>query len=551
MSQRRRVPAWRRSFRTTGGVAAVAAMMLTGCTSEASPGSASNQGAGLDAAARDAPMVRTDKGPVQGTKAGSTRSFVGIPFAAPPVGELRWQPPRPAEKWDEPRTPPEKPKACPQEGTELGQPSTNEDCLYLNVTTPSNASGERLPVMVWLHGGSFKDGAGHLYGAQRMANEGNVAVVTVNYRLGAFGFLSHPALDKGPGAGMSGNYGLQDQQAALRWVQRNIEAFGGDADNVTLAGESGGAAAVCSHLAAPRSAGLFHRAIMQSNPCMNDHSEYHSAVPRSRSVAAEQGRKIATALGCDVDGSSTADCLRDRDVAQIRDASGEGDGLGPVYGTDTLPTQPKATVENGHVHGVPVMHGINRDEERFMLLGSHPEPVPPEQYRREIENRFGQNAGAVLDTYPCADTDDCRVTLAAVQTDANFAYPMTTTSAALSEKAPVYAYEYADPNAPAMKGVPDSGYPLGAYHTAELPSLFGTSWFAELEPAQQELSRQMIGYWSRFARDGDPNAGGAPDWRPTSAGDRFVLQLAPGEGGIEPTDFRQRHNIEFWRSLTG
>lgn len=498
------------------------------------------------AAAPGGPVVQTDKGPVRGTETEGVRSFVGIPYAAPPVGPLRWQPPQPAEGWDEPRAAPEQPHACPQEGIELGQPSTSEDCLHLNVTAPQHTSDGSLPVMVWLHGGSFKDGAGHLYGARRLAAEGDTVVVTVNYRLGAFGFLAHPALN---GSEMSGNYGLQDQQAALRWVEHNIDAFGGDPGNVTLFGESGGATAVCSHLAAPQSEGLFHRAILQSSACLNDFSPHHSAAPRPREVAEQQGRDIASALGCPGDTADAAECLRGRSVTQIREASGEGDGSGPVYGTDSLPVQPKAVVETGSGHRVPVLHGINRDEERFMLVGTHPEPVPAENYRREVEERFGDHAQAVLDAYPCVDPDDCRLALAAARTDAAFAHPLVVASTALSARAPTYAYEFADDDAPAMEGLPEMSYPLGAYHTAELPSLFDVAWTEELDPEQEQLAGHMIGYWTRFARHGDPNGDGAPEWEQYGSDDRFVLQLAPGEGGIEQARFSQRHNIEFWRSL--
>jgi len=212
-------------------------------------------------------IVRTDFGPVRGTVTSEYRTFQGIPYAAPPVGELRWRPPQPPERWSTPRDATTPGSRCPQlASAELGFPgSVDEDCLYLNVITPRSARpGQLRPVMVWVHGGAFLWGAGSDYDARRLAVGGDVVVVTVNYRLGLLGFLGHPSLEG------SGNFGLQDQQAALRWVRRNAAAFGGDPGNITVFGESAGALSVCAQLASPASGGLFHRAVMQSGPCMMD-----------------------------------------------------------------------------------------------------------------------------------------------------------------------------------------------------------------------------------------------------------------------------------------
>ena len=211
-------------------------------------------------------VVHTTSGAVRGTLAGGYRTFAGIPYAAPPVGRLRWTSPQKAKTWTGTRDATQPGNACPQTAGFLGDPASDtEDCLYLNVTTPRNTGENKLPVMFWIHGGGFYSGSGSLYGAQRLATEGNVIVVTLNYRLGVFGFLAHPALDGK--THKSGDYGLEDQQAALRWVHDNAKAFGGDAGNVTLFGESAGGISTCSHLAAPASKGLFQRAIIQSGPC--------------------------------------------------------------------------------------------------------------------------------------------------------------------------------------------------------------------------------------------------------------------------------------------
>lgn len=233
--------------------------------------------------------------------------------------------------------------------------SEHEDCLYLNVTTPRRP-GRGKPVVVWLHGGAFQFGAGSDYGAGRMAALGDVVVVTVNYRLGAFGFLAHPEL-----AG-SGNYGLADQQAALRWVRRNAAAFGGDPGNVTIAGESSGARSVCAHLVAPASQGLFHRAVVQSEPCtMVDWPATDGTpeaeppgFPRSRAVAERQGVRYAEALGC-----ADVACLRGKTPAELL---GTPEWFAPTHGTAVLPVDPAVA---GWVARVPVLHGITRDEYRI------------------------------------------------------------------------------------------------------------------------------------------------------------------------------------------
>jgi para-nitrobenzyl esterase len=209
----------------------------------------------------DPTVVRTDDGPVRGLLAGDHRTFEGTPYAAPPVGPLRWASPRRPTPWTAPLPATRPGSPCAQTGGFPGDPpSDTEDCLYLNVTTPARTDGRKLPVMVWIHGDGFYQSFGGIYGAELLATKGDVVVVTFNYRLGAFGFLAHPALD-------SGNFGLEDQQAALRWVRRNAAAFGGDPGNVTIFGESAGGASACTHLAAPASAGLFHRTIAWSGPC--------------------------------------------------------------------------------------------------------------------------------------------------------------------------------------------------------------------------------------------------------------------------------------------
>src|SRR6516162_5507008 len=234
-------------------------------------------------------VVRTDKGAVRGVRASGAREFFGIPYAAPPVGALRWRPPRPAARWTGIRNATWPGPACAQTGsiaTGVITTSTSENCLYLNVYTPTVIGRGGLPVMVWIHGGGFTGGEGSIYDASKLAAKGHVIVVTINYRLGAFGFLALAGLD---GQGASGDYGLMDQQAALRWAHRNARAFGGNPRDVTEFGESAGAASVCDNMASPAAAGLFARAIAESGCLLGG---------PSRQAAEAAGGTFAARLGC-------------------------------------------------------------------------------------------------------------------------------------------------------------------------------------------------------------------------------------------------------------
>ncbi len=483
------------------------------------------------AAPSSAEVVFTDSGPVRGVVGVDHRVFQGVPYAAPPT---RWAAPRPAAPWREPRDATRPGNACAQSAA-FGPGSEHEDCLYLNVTTPR--SGRKLPVVVWLHGGAFQFGSGAEYGAERMAALGDVVVVTVDYRLGVFGFLAHPQL-----AG-SGNYGLADQQAALRWVRRNAAAFGGDPGNVTIAGESSGSRSVCGHLVSPASRGLFHRAILQSEPCtMTDWpaadgtaEEEPPGFPRSRQVAERQGEAVARALGC-----ADVACLRTKTPAELLATT---EWFAPTYGTALLPVDPAVA---GEVARVPVLHGITRDEYRIADGLNEAFGLPPltaEEYAVRVANFVGPDRAAeVLAAYPV--TASPSEAWSAVVTDAVFAEPMVDFHRRLNDRVSTYAYEFADPAAPWMSNVGKPGFPTGAYHTSELQYLFRTANFDEpLTAGQRALGDEMIGYWTRFARTGDPNGHGAPHW-PKGV---LAHQLAPGD--VEPIDFAERHRYDMWKSL--
>jgi len=266
-------------------------------------------GPGLVMAAPESPVVATDLGQVRGVSNGATQQFLGIPYAAPPVGDLRWRPPQEPERWNGVRDATSFGPHCPQVATPYGTPSMTEDCLFLNVFTPPKTNQGRphlLPVMFWIHGGGLVVGESDGYDPSNLVAQG-VVVVTINYRIGELGFLAHSALTAESPKGASGNYGLLDQQAALRWVRRNIRAFGGDPDNVTIFGQSAGGLSVQSQLASPLAAGLFHKAIVESGA--------YSLQQPSLAAAEAIGAVFAASAGCAV--PSTAACLRSLPVQVI------------------------------------------------------------------------------------------------------------------------------------------------------------------------------------------------------------------------------------------
>ncbi|MCK2237458.1 MULTISPECIES: carboxylesterase/lipase family protein [unclassified Crossiella] len=498
------------------------------------------------ASARPAALALTDTGPVLGTVAADHRSFQGIPYAAPPVGELRWGSPRPAARWtgirDARRPGPE----CAQNRGILGeQARVAEDCLYLNVITPKARGGRPLPVLVWLHGGGFRNGAGSKYDPAALAARGDVVVVTLNYRLGVFGFLAHPALG-------AGNLGIEDQQAALHWVRRNAAAFGGNPGNVTVFGESAGGVSACAHLFSPRSAGLFHRAIVQSGPCaMTSWPTSGTWLPRPKARAEADATAFATRLGC-TEPATAAVCLHAKPAAELLAKAGHE--LGPVTGDHILPLDPVTALATGRFNRVPVLHGTTRDEHATFLarelLGLP--PVSAASYPAELTAIFGRpDAARIAAEYPLTGYRSPSEAMTAVLTDAYWARAAAATHRALARHVPTYAYEFADTEAPWVSTVAPLSYRTGAFHAAELNYLFAAEYFTgtRLRPDQRELGNTMIDYWTRFARTGDPNGPGRPRWAPSSPATDLVQTLAPGHGGIAPVDLAAGHRAEFWRGL--
>ncbi|MFI5733609.1 carboxylesterase/lipase family protein [Kribbella sp. NPDC051587] len=488
--------------------------------------------------AADPLVVRTDQGVVRGVARGDHHEFNGIPFAAPPVGPLRWRSPTPAARWTGVRDASDLGPRCAQ-----AKSDTAEDCLYLNVTTPTSG-GPRKPVMVWLHGGGFVEGSGGEYDPQRLAAGGDVIVVTANYRLGIFGNFAYPGLEG------SGTFGLEDQQAALRWVQRNATAFGGDSGNVTLFGQSAGGQSICAHLASPTAVGLFHRAIIQSSLCTSP-IPANALAPGLPTVSpweapgsvAARGQAVATALGC-----SSVDCLRrDKTVADLMPVFGTFSGLS--YGSRTLPENPVEVLAAGRAIDVPMLSGTTRDEMTYLqgMIDLATRPLTSAQYRAYLKDAFGTDADRVAARYPLRKGVPPSRTWASVTTDSAFACPTLARNQAFARRSATYAYEFADRTAPPT--LPPVTYPYGAYHSADALYLFvmrdGIPSPA-LTQVQQRLADTMIGYWSAFARTGDPNTPGLPRWPRFRAGQSIVQSLGPT---IRRTDLSAAHHCGWWSTI--
>lgn len=501
-----------------------------------------------DPAARvagDPAVVQTAAGAVRGVLAEDHRLFAGIPYAAAPVESLRWRDPELPEPWQGVREATAFGPRCLQDLTgdlELGR-HTDEDCLTLNVWTPPGAADTPRAVMVWIHGGSFVAGSGGVYDARRLAARGDIVVVTLNYRLGALGFLAHPSLGA---AGRVGNYGLADQQAALRWVRENIAGFGGDPSRVTLAGESAGAMSVCDHLVAPGSQGLFEAAIIMSGLCQ---AQVQLPVAEQRSV------EYAAGLGCP-DPVTAAECLRALPGNRLRTPIwyyGIGDDRlsGPVTGSEDLPENPVDAFEGGRAARVPVLMGTTRDEwTLFVALQRLREgrDYTPGDYPRLLADTFGADAPAVADRYPLDAYPGVELAYAATVTDGVLACPNRRWARALSRGAGVFFYEFNDRNAPAPEPLRTLPFPVGASHSLELRYLFDVGGASPPDAAQIRLGEQMIDYWSAFVRTGVPRAPGQPEWLPIGPDGQQVMSLQP-DGSRMVEGFGESHRCRFWASL--
>ena len=501
------------------------------------------------------PRVAVDGGVIRGAATSGGYVFRGVPYAAPPTAQLRWRPPAPVTPWRGVRDATKFGASCPQVPSSFSTGPYDENCLFLNVYTPSlhGDEGDGLPVLVWIHGGGYTQGDGRGFDGTKLAQEG-VVVVTINYRLGALGFLAHPALASQPG-GPAGNYGLMDQQAALRWVQRNIHRFGGAPENVTIAGQSAGALGVLAHLISPGSRGLFNRAIVQSG----------SFALKQQSLAQAEafGQAFATSAGC---ANQSAACLRSLAVSTLRDKFPPAAIPGIVDGA-VIKESFGTALAAGRFARVPVINGITHDEQRIFVLGLGltvtrgsyvpiPElPVSPENYQRNIAAVLGVSparAASIAAEYPVASYPLPAIAFSTLDADFSWACPALQMDQWISKRVPTYAYEFDDDNAPA-RYFPPFPYPppiAAATHTSELPYIFDLNDAPvqiPLSADQQALAASMRAAWASFAATGDPAEESNVRW-PSFGGEEdgsgMVSFLAPQP--VVFADFAARHHCAFW-----
>ncbi|GAA4672188.1 carboxylesterase family protein [Gordonia humi] len=490
--------------------------------------------------------VATTSGHLHGSATDTGRTFLGVPYAEPPTGEHRWSLPRAVAAPDADVDATRAGSPCPQSLPVPGDhPEPSEDCLTLNVTTPHQTDSDmHLPVMVWWHGGGYTSGAGSSYDAQRLADRGNVIVVTVNYRLGIFGYLGMPGMTGG------GDFGLADQIESLRWVQSNASAFGGDPDDVTVFGESAGAMSACAALTSPTTEGLFDKAVMASGNCMlrwpdgglypgvPAHTPYTSRTDnQSTSVAA------ARRLGCV--GDDAVACLRRLPVSRLLRENDEfSDNL--TFGTDLLPDDPAEVIRRGDQHRIPVITGGNHDEQRSFvggLLTAQPDAVTPATYPALIRTAFGQRAPEVLSRYPLSRFPSAPIAWSTVTTDAVWSCPTLEGARLMSVRAPTHVYEFADETAPNVNQI--TTIPQGAAHATDTPYYFDLGGMNLLtEPHQRQIADQMIDYWTSFAHTGTPTITGGPGVTAADADTSRVLQF--GTATTRDVDYAADHQCDFW-----
>jgi para-nitrobenzyl esterase len=461
-------------------------------------------------AAATAPVIDAPGGSLEGFDEGGLRVFKGIPYALPPVGPARWKPPVTMSRWPGTRRAVEYGPACIQPKARLASIYTSElgpmseDCLTLNVWTPRDARDA--PVFVWIHGGALLTGSSRerLYDGAKLAARG-IVVVSINYRLGVLGFLAHPELSAESPLNVSGNYGLLDQIEALRWIKRNIAAFGGDASNVTIAGESAGGLSVMYLLASPDARGLFAKAIAQSAymVSMPDLKERRVGTP----PAEESGVKLAAKLQ-----AKDIRALRAMDAVALGDAAAAA-GFVPLGTVDghVLPRQLVDTFDRGEQAHVPLLAGFNSGEIRSLRILAPPVPASPADYEKSIRARYGDLADDFLKLYPASDMQE---SIWATTRDALYGWTaerLATKQAAIGEPSFLYFFDHGYPAA-------DSAG-LHAFHGSELPYVFGaiantTPNWPRIPATTEEaaLSDAMIGYWTSFARTGRPQAAKEPDW---------------------------------------
>ncbi len=464
----------------------------------------------LPAVADDPPVINASAGKVSGVSVGDLQVFKGIPYALPPTGTRRWKPPLPMPKWKGTRAATQYGPACVQPKARSGSiyawdiGALSEDCLTLNVWAPAKIS--KAPVFVWIHGGALSTGSGGepLYDGSKLAGRGLV-VVTINYRMGILGFLAHPALSAESRRNVSGNYGLLDQIAALRWVKDNIAAFGGDAGNVTIAGESAGALSVMYLMVAPEARGLFHKAVAQS--------AYMISAPELRGVT--YGGVAAEPIGPWLGGKLGAGDLaglRSMDAVALTEGAAAA-GYFPFFNIDgrVLPRQVVEALDRGEQARVPILAGFNSGEIRSLKFLASPVPADAATYEKEIRARYADLADVFLRLYPSSNMAE---SVLATTRDALYGWTserLVMKQAALGVPSYLYLFDHGYPAAVDMG--------LHAFHASEIPYMFGNADRTPVRwpkvpstPVETKLADAMLDYWSSFARSGVPAAAGQPAW---------------------------------------
>ena len=490
------------------------------------------------------PLAQTTAGVLEGVWVDDVADIAvyrGVPFAQPPVDDLRWRPPVPVEAWDGRRVADAFGPACWQARNADNSPYArgelprSEDCLTLNVWTPAQA-GEARPVMVWFHGGGHSSGVGSakIFDGTAMARKG-VLMVTANYRLGPLGFLAHPSLSAESTHGASGNYGILDHIATLQWVRDNIAAFGGDPSNVTIFGQSAGSWSVCALQASPLADGLFHKAIGHSGGCFGaprPHLDTPGGVATEGS-GHDAGKAIAAALDVTGEDAAAAAALRRVDPEAVLEARSEaGVGTGVVVDGWVLPVLPGEIFRGGNHNDVPVMIGSMSDEGTTLYAGMA-EP-PQDDFEVGIRSRYGDQGDAILAAYATDIHASTRTAGQAIQADRNFTWQLRAWARAVGETNDVYLYFFSHAPPVFRLYLPDrpklhyagGQRSAGAYHSGDLAYAFGNVGVVGVDwnARDYEISEQMSQYWVNFATTGNPNGDGLPVW-PKYDRD--------GEGGIE------------------
>jgi para-nitrobenzyl esterase len=475
--------------------------------------------------------IKVATGRIQGTVEDGLTIYRGIPYAASPVGDLRWRPPQPALKWEGVRAASEYGRACMQTNAAIANlPAPSEDCLFVNVWTPATRAGEGLPVMVWIHGGGFTAGtpAEQLYHGEWLAKKG-VVVVSVGYRLGVFGFLAHPELTAESRHRVSGNYGLLDTIAGLQWVQKNIAGFGGDPKRVTVFGESAGAIAVSQLCASPLAKGLFQAAISESGGSFGPVRA--GGGPGENMQPLDSAEKAGAAWVQSVGASSLAE-LRKIPADKLQAAAQHQQGISwPITDGWVIPDDQYKLYEAGRYNDVPVLIGYNSDE--GATFGA---PRSQEAYVQIVHQRYEQFADKLMSAYPGGETPAAKKTARDLTRDTAFGWGTWTWARLQTKtgKSKVFLYYFDEhPDHPA--GSPRAGY--GTPHSEELPYVFHQL-REHNRPAptakDEAMSDLMRTYWTNFAKTGDPNGAGLPSWPAFSKARSQTLYIASGNTRAVP-----------------